>query len=119
MSYFIRSFSSPDEALSSQPLPPNIHKLFNESVHADVVSTLPPGTFSGDGTPSVPCTPGGLEVLSPFIHVHSLVPISYLHKSFRKLPPQSHKFPVVSTHVGIPETLFPGEFVIEGTPCVP
>src|SRR5437763_501067 len=66
--------------------------------------------------------PGLPATLGPFIHVHSLLLISYFHKSQATpavlKPPNKNKFPEVSTHVA-PENLPPGSLEAAGTPCVP
>src|ERR1700693_1729187 len=135
-SNFQKSFRKPGTLLASEPFPPKSQSVPSLFVQVTMDARLP-GLFPAAAVPSVPYTPGRLQippagqllgkVLLPLIQAHSVVVGSNFHRSFRSpsasaeptsakpVPPKSQKLPSLSTHAAAlsraPGT-FPGAGVL-------
>src|SRR6187402_3042320 len=83
ISYFHKSFIARIK-VTLPIFPADNHRLPDKSFH-EPYTHRPPGELAGAATPCVPYTAGGFVVFEPFIHVHSLMEISYFHKSPQRL----------------------------------
>src|SRR5689334_9179717 len=110
--YFQRSLK---QTPAPKEVPPNNHRFPKLSVHVHAVSQRAPGVFAGDDIPFVPWLGNAPAIVSPCIHVHSLVSGSYFQRRLKTLfaplyPPYIHKFPDRSVHVAAPKPFPPGVF---------